>query len=291
MRWLERSVVLCLAMIVLTPSPAHAWFEWLDYLSGPGRWYGVKADARVYCFGRTQEQSFSALGAKLAQPDRTALQEVLGEIRKINQGLNVVDLGKLDEQETKMRAVTVQPAELVTGRDMLAAELRSLEKASVAIASGGIFFSLCSKEKRRTFAIEAGFTGLGTGGDVNYAQGEKIWMTTLTWGLSYRVPLPADRDFVDLGTNVGMYTFYSKGFENFSGFTVEPFIDFHLPTKFLLDDQPKFTQFLARLTVRAGLSFFPGGFKAEQFASGPGKGDISGSDASTSVTVFYNLRP
>lgn len=299
MRWLERSVLLCLAMVVLTPAPAHAWFEWLDYLSGPGRFYGVKADVRVYCFGKKQPESFSALRTRLLELQKTPqepraateLLDIQKKIREINVGLNVVDLGKLAAQEERVRAAAAQPNEILDGTTAALADLRDLEKASVAIASGGIFISLCSPEKRRTFAIEAGFTGLGTGGDVNYANNEKIWLTTFTGGLSYRLPLPANRDFIDLGTNVGIYRFYSKGFEDFSGFTVEPFIDFHLPTKFLLDDQPGFTRFLARLTVRAGVSFFPAGFKAEQFASGPAKGDISGSEATTSLTVFYNLRP
>jgi hypothetical protein len=299
MRWLKRSVLLCLAMVVLTPAPAHAWFEWLDYLSGPGRFYGAKVDVRAYCFGKTQQESFSALTARLQevqknpQGPRTVneLLDIQKRIREINVGLNVVNLGTLDEHEKNLRAATLLPEAVKTEIDFTLVALRDLEKASVAIASGGIFISLCSPERRRTFAIEAGFTGLGTGGDVNYANNEKIWLTTFTAGLSYRLPLPAGRDFIDLGTNLGVYRFYSKGFDDFSGFTVEPFIDFHLPTKFLLDDQPGFTRFLARFTVRAGVSFFPAGFKAEQFASGPAKGDISGSEGTPSLTVFYNLRP
>lgn len=298
MRWLVRSAVLCLAMVVLMPAPAHAWFEWLDYLSGPGRWYGVKTDLRVYCFGREQQTSFQELRTRLGDVDPNALtarsmsdlQKIFADIRQINEGLNVVNLEALATAENNARAAPMQPTAVRDAKAVASRAVDDLEKVSVAIVSGGIFISLCPKEKRRSFAIEAGFTGLGTGGDVNYAQGETIWMTTLTWGLSYRLPLPADRDFVDLGTNVGMYTFYSKGFENFSGFTIEPFVDFHLPTRSRLDASPM-KRILGRFTVRAGWAFFPGGFKAEQFASAPGKGDISGSDASTSLTVFYNLKP
>ena len=297
MRWLERSLVLCLGMIVLTPSPAHAWFEWLDYLSGPGRWYGLKADVRVLCFGR--ELPLTAVKQRLenlkpnAQSTRMVgdeLLQIIEEIRRINEGLNVVNLNNLTTAENSARTA-LQPAELSKVQADVLVEFRKVEKVSVAIVSGGIFISLCSKDKRRSFAIEAGFSGLGAPGDVNYAQGKTIWLTTFTGGLSYRVPLPPERDIVDLGTNLGMYRFYSKGFENFSGFTIEPFVDFHLPTRSLIDESSQMKRFLGRFTLRAGLVFFPGGFQAEQFASGPGKGDISGREASTSLTVFYNLKP
>ena len=36
MRTFKLPFTLCLALELITPKPAHAWFEFLDYLSGPG---------------------------------------------------------------------------------------------------------------------------------------------------------------------------------------------------------------------------------------------------------------
>ncbi len=53
MRSFKWTMVLCAAMLVLTPKPALAWFEFLDYLSGPGPFTGARVDFRVWCFRRT----------------------------------------------------------------------------------------------------------------------------------------------------------------------------------------------------------------------------------------------
>jgi hypothetical protein len=42
---------LVMVLMLLKPSPAHAWFGWLDEWSGPGGWFGVFVDLRLVCFG------------------------------------------------------------------------------------------------------------------------------------------------------------------------------------------------------------------------------------------------
>lgn len=43
---------LCVLMTLVSARPASAWFEWLDYLSGPGRFWGVRVDVRYWCSGQ-----------------------------------------------------------------------------------------------------------------------------------------------------------------------------------------------------------------------------------------------
>jgi hypothetical protein len=46
-----RAVLFFLAVFLLVaPAPAHAWFGWLDNLSGPGPFNGLEVDFRVVCF-------------------------------------------------------------------------------------------------------------------------------------------------------------------------------------------------------------------------------------------------
>jgi hypothetical protein len=312
MRSLRRPVLLCLFIMVMIPARADAWFEWLDRLSGPGGWYGVKLDVRALCFGKPMplertDARLRSLADRLkklnrserssVQPLETELLEIVRELEAMDAGLGVLRDMNLEQavrsafQPLKGRTGVVTEEEVKEVSDIQARVIRAssdLRTARAAITSGGIFVSLCS-ERRRTFALELGFTGLGTGGDEQFARNEPIYMTTATVGLSYRLPLPATRDAVDLGTNVGSYRFYSQGFDDFSGLIIEPYVDFHLPTAYTLSES-KTERVLSRFTIRTGLVFFPGGFNSAQFASASGKDDISGREASPSVTVFFRLK-
>jgi hypothetical protein len=52
MRFLRLPIAVLTLVMLAVPRPAHAWFAFLDYLSGPGRFYGEKFDFRVKCFGQ-----------------------------------------------------------------------------------------------------------------------------------------------------------------------------------------------------------------------------------------------
>ena len=40
---------------LLFPSSAHAWWGWIDELSGAGKFRGLEVEARLYCFGATED--------------------------------------------------------------------------------------------------------------------------------------------------------------------------------------------------------------------------------------------
>src|SRR5215217_7607889 len=49
-RW-TAAVLLSLAIQVGATQQAQAWFAWLDNLSGPGPFHGLKFEFRLACFG------------------------------------------------------------------------------------------------------------------------------------------------------------------------------------------------------------------------------------------------
>ena len=321
MRWLRRSVLLCLLIVVVTPAPADAWFEWLHRLSGPGPWYGGKVDVRAVCFGpsvsafRADARSLTDLRKDLESASGFAdaeeeLRLRIAELRKIDRSLQVLKPRQLEIIERQLdtysawrsnRSVSNErQSALVGGAEsqttLLDRSLNSLEQAQtelqpVMMLTGlpGILISLCPENKLRTFAIEIGSTISGAFGEEKYARDHGIGMVIGTIGVSYRVPLPFDRDIIDLGTNFGGAVFYSKEFKPVYAPAIEPFVDLHLPTSFQISAS-KWERFFGRFTVRGGLQFFPGGFRAAEFAALPGTPDISGREATPSVTVFYRIK-
>ena len=50
MRSLKASILAGALLVLMVPAPAHAWFGWLDNLSGPGPFHGLEFDVRLACF-------------------------------------------------------------------------------------------------------------------------------------------------------------------------------------------------------------------------------------------------
>ena len=55
MRSLKSAVGVAAILLLLTPASAHAWWGWLDDLSGPGKFKGKRFDVRLVCFGEESE--------------------------------------------------------------------------------------------------------------------------------------------------------------------------------------------------------------------------------------------
>lgn len=60
MRRLWLVIVSCAALQLLTPTPAHAWWGWLDELSGPGPWMFVDVRFRMACIPDHSADTFAA---------------------------------------------------------------------------------------------------------------------------------------------------------------------------------------------------------------------------------------
>ena len=309
MRGLNRSVLLCLVIMIVTPAPAHAWFEWLDRLSGPGRWLGAKIDVRAFCFGERKPvqqlkarideatkniYSLNVRDTIAVETSRKEWESIVKELERVANELGIAGSmhARADvtwffapDRISKLERVSDDDVTKLAGSAL--DDLDIIRNALVAMTAGGIFVSLCPEDQQRSFAIEFGSSWLWTGANEQFADDHSIALKTFTVGLSYRLPLPPCGDVVDLGTNVGVASFSSKGFNAFDTLVVEPFFDLHMPTKSRVSSS-KAARALSRLTLRTSWVFFPKGFEAGDF--GPLAGHISGSEANLSFTVYYNVR-
>src|SRR3954471_14030951 len=71
--WL--TVVIFLAMQLAAPRPAHAWWGWLDNLSGPGPFNGAEFDYKILCL--MNQPSYR--DAVLARADLARFETILSE--------------------------------------------------------------------------------------------------------------------------------------------------------------------------------------------------------------------
>jgi hypothetical protein len=54
MRRVRSALILGVLFELMLPAPAHAWWDWLDSLSGPGKFKGVHLEARLVCFAERE---------------------------------------------------------------------------------------------------------------------------------------------------------------------------------------------------------------------------------------------
>jgi hypothetical protein len=50
MRRVRSALILGVLLELMWPAPAHAWWDILDQLSGPGKFQGWHLEARLVCF-------------------------------------------------------------------------------------------------------------------------------------------------------------------------------------------------------------------------------------------------
>jgi len=324
-----RSVFLCVLVVLLTPSPAHAWFEWLDYLSGPGRWWGARIDVRAWCSGSKtiSEQIKAAEGLPsfaLARSFDATLdvngvvgdwRNVAASIASINEAFPAINpalLKKLQETAQNLQpsdvtnfrqfyATAPQPriSSIQPGRTTLNVEnmisltdmaFAELFRAQVALSSAGIFISLCSPDIDRRFAIEVSYATMQANSNPQWANNHTIRSNGFTGAVSWRAFRRPTRDFLDVGVNAGTNVFSSHGFETFQAMTVQPFFDLHGPSAWI--NQGGWRKVLSLVTVRKGVLFFPNGLDLNKFAplTTPDQNPAAG-DPTRAYTIYFNISP
>jgi hypothetical protein len=64
MRRVRAALILGVLFQLMLPAPAHAWFDWLDELSGPGKFKGWHLEARLVCFTEPATTTTTAANEK-----------------------------------------------------------------------------------------------------------------------------------------------------------------------------------------------------------------------------------
>jgi hypothetical protein len=311
--------LLCVLMLLGTASRANAWFEWLDYLSGPGRFWGGRVDVRMWCSGQPtptrglQEELDRAFETARRVVNTADWVNVARHIEQANVQSHALMSGQIrtlelytsrltgDDFEQFQRRVNFDGGRKLPSNtnpsdvnavdaaySVLQDAVNVQRQPDIAVGAGAIFISLCPKEIDRRWAFELGASLMGAAGDPKYAAGDAIGLTTYTAAVTYRLPTDRDHDYVDLGFEGGQYTFFSGGFETFHGPIVEPFVDLHFPSNWAARRGHRGA--LSHFSARVGLVYFPQGFETSQFgAIGPSR-HLSGGDAIRNIVIYYRLQ-
>jgi hypothetical protein len=314
---------LCVLMSLISARPASAWFEWLDYLSGPGGFWGGRVDVRMWCAGdetqraRLQREFIAALRDAQRINNAEAWRLLASRIQSINDdvlAVSAADIQKLlqkangisDSDFTAFRALFAAPYparkrferpsdkepanNLVETADLVQLMIDRVYHMDVEVSATAIFISLCSPDIDRTWAFELGSSVMGARSNPAYAGDKAIGLLTYTAAVTYRLRSRPGGDTVDLGLQGGEYTFWSGGFDTFHGVLLEPFADVHFPSTWASGSGQRRARW-SRLSARVGLVFFPQGFDTSQFGASPGTvRHISGAEPTLTATVYYRIK-
>ena len=130
----------------------------------------------------------------------------------------------------------------------------------------GALINLCPlpENTRRVLSFDLGVRYARRSNDPRFAGGEPIALTTVHPGVTWNF-IPDDRwNFVEVGLAGGLFWFHSSGFDDFTGFVLDPRVEFHVPTRW------RSRHWFLRPVVRFGGVVFPGGFTESDFAAAPG---------------------
>lgn len=314
---------LCVLMMLVSARPASAWFEWLDYLSGPGPFWGGRVDVRVWCGGEQAprvgiQRDFLAMLRETQKVNNLpAWQDLASRIQSINEKVRVVPTDSVDKLVDATNAIqasdfdkfrelykapfplhgrfqpsdTKKPAEntIVAAAQYVQEFIDRSLQADIAVSATAIFISLCPPDVVRTWAVELGSSISGALRDKDKGY-PGMGFVTYTAAVTYRLPSNAGVDTLDLGLQGGEYTFFSPGtFDTFHGVLLEPFVDVHFPSAWAGPNgrHPKWS----KLSARVGLVFFPQGFDTSQFgATSSSSRHISGAEPTLTATVYLHLK-
>ncbi len=136
MRALKSTLVFLAIFVLFVPAPAHAWFGWLDNLSGPGPFIGAAVQYRLACIDdpkprenvraefnaalqRTLAQAQLDLAIKSTRPDSDAGKKINKTVEElliaVQDALNDVE----GARQTKFDGQAAFENEVQTRRDLV----------------------------------------------------------------------------------------------------------------------------------------------------------------------------
>lgn len=284
LRWCA-AVVLCGAVQLVSPTPAYAFWEWLDNLSGPGKWQGIGSDTTVVCFAPTVSWADAANATVSAYKivDPSLPQSTLTYWRT-KYAMNPEAMLKAADEVTNYKSQVTNPN--AVGALSRAADLwhRAAEDSHVSFLPGfpNLYDSTCldkplgfptltrkEREPAPGLVIRVGRFTLFSPYSVENSSFEKNEQISL-WVLEPRFSLPFPwgrkvREVLDLKTGAGRYWVRSDGInQTVSGWIIDPIqFNLHFPARWV--DEGPFKAVLSSLSTTSGFTVFPGGFTANDF--------------------------
>jgi hypothetical protein len=286
--------VIALAVMGL-PSPAYAWWGWLEKLSGPSGINGPQFDFRVVCFGEkieaqvlTQEAE-ALMAAAMQDMERNSARwkaaadkwQEADEAWADALGDSPPDAIKIDERSRAERLQAAVLEKQERGRAML-----------MATSSAGVVWSFCNPTKARRMALDVNYGVWRNDGSADYAGGARINLTTLTTSVSYRLLAHTRWDFIEVSAGGGAYWFSSAGFPSNSGVVLEPGrLTLRAPSSWSSRPKKDWRRWAAVPVYAIGLTVFPAGFEATDFAGVGDKAVRIPRELLTSHYFYLNIEP
>jgi hypothetical protein len=320
MRRVSVALILCACFEVLLPAPANAWWEWVDRLSGPGRFNGPQFEVRLVCFGDSHQEQWDRAWdlVQSAQAQTAAAQAATGDDKALNDAWSQAEKAWRDAALSWRKIAVALSAQSVPADklgDTIAAPLndatwgalkkkaessqqvtdaltKSANSTKTAMNTMGVLWATCPDDKIRRASIDLGVGVWRAKPEAQYANDKEITLTTLLPSFSWRVFPNPKYDFLDAAIGAGVYWFSSPGFSSFSGVILEPGrLDFHAPSSWSGEPFCSPKRWAALPTFRVGLLIFPGGFEKDAFAATGEKAVRLPAELTRSYSLFLNLEP
>ena len=302
-RWrgARRATMLAVVVALLTlglPLPAFAWWGWLEKLSGPPDLNGPQFEVRVVCFGEKPPEV--ALAESLAA-DATALMVAARGTDDQSKEWQIAGEKWREVTNAWAAALDEAPPSGGTGNNRERAfdwrarawRLEGRERAKLmATSSAGVMWSLCRPDRERRLALDVNWGLWGNDGTADYAGGAPIRLSTLMTSVSWRLLADTDWDFVDLSAGGGVYWFTSEGFPSQQGVVLQPArITVRAPSSWSGKPLGDWRRWAAIPVYGIGLTVFPAGFEATDFAGVEGKAVRIPRELLTTQYFFVNVEP
>lgn len=300
---------LAAALLLAVPSPASAWWGWLEKLSGPSDLNGPQFDFRVVCFGDrlppalivlSEAAAMAIAGARDVQaqpnPQEDAILKAWTAAGNAWEEAALAWADALGDRYVTPKKNDADKETEVAFQRRRATEAERYGRGGpsvvTATSSAGVLWSLCTPDRLRRFSLDVNFGYWRNDGEPDYAGGTPIKLNTALASVSWRMFGGTRWDIVDASAGAGMYFFTSQAFSSFSGLVIQPGrLTFHAPSSWHARGLGDWRGWAALPTYTIGVTIFPSGFPADAFAATGARAVRIPAEAILTRTFFLNVAP
>lgn len=285
--------------IVLMPSPALAWFGWLDQLTGPGPFIGLLFDTRVVCFGDRvpailAEEALKREAAEMPPPAAGVKPSVPDGVLASWRAAAKAWAAAVGEPEPVPPA-TNDPGQNLEFYKKVVTDARNRAAARAAV---GVLFSACSRDVVRRSSLDVSVDlWQALHREARFGGGEGVSLTTAKIAYSFSVFKNTNHDILDFAIGGGAYWVASRGFATTDrGVFFEPARFYvHFPSSWRTHTSAG-KRWAAIPVFSAAAVVFPNGFGRTAFLSPEQIADGvthygHGSEIKPSVAVYLHIYP